>query len=337
MRSFGRKLLIAYGAQESQVNIVVDHLIENHLRGVQSQGLMRVMEYSTFLDEGFMNASACPTLEPIKNNIFKINGDNGFGIVAMDMAVKAMSEALHREPFAMAAVINVGHTGRLGAYSEYLSSHNNAYSAVFGGGGHEKYKSVAPFGGRKGVMSTNPISMSMPAKEGVPISADFATSSTAGGKIRFARDAGLQLPENQILDNRGHPTTCPNDYFSGGVILPSAGPKGYGLGLICEMLCYAMLGSPLQFNWFLIAFNIDVFATKENYDRRASEFLDLLEQCPPAPGFNRVSYPGQFENLQKKINLVEGLAIEESTLRKLCDFAEQKGLSVPESLIPLNQ
>ncbi len=70
---------------------------------------------------------------------------------------------------------------------------------------------TAPFGGREGRMSTNPISFGAPADEAEPIIMDFATTAAAEGKIRVARDKGVEIPPGQILNSAGEPSTNPND------------------------------------------------------------------------------------------------------------------------------
>jgi LDH2 family malate/lactate/ureidoglycolate dehydrogenase len=297
---------------------------------------MRVAEYSKFMEEGQIDGSAAAILTEISNGIFKVDGNGGFGIIAMEIAAKAMSDALESSHFTAASVVNVGHTGRVGAYSEYITEHCHSFSAVFGGGGHKKYKTVAPFGGRKGVFSTNPIAVAMPGRNGIPVSADFATSSTAGGKIRYARETGSHLPPNQVLDKDGLPTTDPSAYLAGGVILPSAGAKGTGLALICEILGYAMLGNPLEFNWFLMAFNTNLFSCRPDYDRRASEFLEFFESCPTMPGFERVLYPGHIEALRKERSIKEGLEVDDGTKRSLSEYAWKRGVALPEEFKALS-
>ena len=210
---------------------------------------------------------------------------------------------------------------------------HGCFGCVYGGGGHKEHPSVAPFGGRKGVLSTNPTAMAMPGMDGVALSADFATASSAGGKLRLALRKGVQLPEGQILDKNGNPSTDPAAYFDGGVMLPSAGAKGTGMGMINELLCYGLLGDPVEFNWFMTGVKLSVLCDKADYDRRTREFLEKVNAIPPAPGFQSVTYPGQFEARRAAQRAVSGVTVDDNIAAKLVEMAQEKALDIPEELL----
>lgn len=333
LTEFGIQFLCAYGASPSNAAIITGHLVDNDLKGVESQGAMRLFEYARFMAEGQVNGQAAPAVQEAAPNVFRVDGSRGFGIVAMEMAVEKMLQALSGgRATAVAAVTGVGHTGRVGAYSEALAKHF-CFGCVYGGGGHKEHPSVAPFGGAKGVMSTNPVALAMPGMDGVPLSADFATSASGGGKLRLAQRKGTLLPEGQILDRNGNPSVRPEDYFDGGVMLPAAGPKGSGLGMINELLCYGLLGDPVEFNWFLTAVRLDLFCSEEDYTHRTEEFLTKVTQTPPRPGFDAVCYPGQYEARLAAERRISGVSISDSTAQRLVSMAQERGVSIPPALL----
>lgn len=330
MRAFGVRFLQAYGASARNAGIITDHLVDNDLKGVESQGAMRLFEYARFMVDGKVDGSADPEVRTLAPGAFLVEGNRGFGIVAMCRAVDQILGS--GQPMAVAAVTGVGHTGRVGAYAEKLAGHSH-FGCVYGGGGHKQHPSVAPFGGTRGVMSTNPVAFAMPGVDGVPLSADFATSSSAGGKLRLAQRKGVPLPEGQILDKNGNPSTDPSAYFDGGVMLPSAGPKGSGMGMINELLCYAMLGEPVEFNWVITAFRLDLFCSEEDYSRRCAEFLQLVNNTPPASGFQSVSYPGQYEARCACQRRREGIRVSDNIAAQLAEMAQAKNLDIPAQLL----
>jgi LDH2 family malate/lactate/ureidoglycolate dehydrogenase len=332
LTSFGKELLVAYGTKPEVAEEVVEHLIENSLRGVEGHGVNRYPEYAAQLEKGTIKGNVEATVLEIEPGVYKVDGGGGFGITAMNKATMAIKNSLKNRAIAVASVTGVGHTGRIGAYTENLAS-NYVFALVFGGGGHKKFKSTAPFGGRRGVMGTNPVAFALPGRGDIPVSADFSTSSTAGGKLRLARTTGAQLPANQIIDANGRPTNSPEDYFAGGAILPSAGSKGYGLGVICEMLGYALLGQPHEFNWIILALRLNAFTKPEAYASRANDFLSVISNCPPMQGFDAVRYPGEIEMVRRSQNLTMGIPIHENVVEAIVAAARSRGLQIPGKLV----
>ena len=332
LHAFGVEFLKAYGASQENAVIITDHLVDNDLKGIEAHGAMRLFEYAKFMVDGKLDGTAQPVVVEKASGAFLVDGNRGFGIGALKRATEKLIKSRETQPMAVAGIKGVGHTGRIGAYSEAMAAHG-CFGCVYGGGGHKEHPSVAPFGGRKGVLSTNPTAMAMPGMDGVALSADFATASSAGGKLRLALRKGVQLSEGQILDKNGNPSTDPAAYFDGGVMLPSAGAKGTGMGMINELLCYGLLGDPVEFNWFMTGVKLSVLCDKADYDRRTREFLEKVNAIPPAPGFRSVTYPGQFEARRAAQRAVSGVTVDDNIAAKLVEMAREKAMDIPEELL----
>ena len=72
---------------------------------------------------------------------------------------------------------------------------------------------VAPYGGTKALLPTNPWCLGIPGGLKGPVILDCATSKIAGGWIKAARLANAELPKDMIIDKNGLPTQNPNDFF----------------------------------------------------------------------------------------------------------------------------
>lgn len=330
LRTFGKDLLMAYGTSVENADIIADHLINNDMLGVEQQGALRFFEYVRFMDKGELDGSVIPDITDTGNGILRVDGKGGIGVVALHAATEAIKEQLKARPMAFAAITNCGHTGRVGAFVEDLAK-NYCFGMAMGGGAFKRYHTVAPFGGTKGVISTNPISLAMPGKDGVPVSADFATSATAGGVVRMAIRKKQQMAPGCLIDKDGNPTTDPNAFYEGGFMLPAAGPKGYGMALIIEMMTYALLGTPLEFNWVIMGMRLDAVCPEPEYAERAQEYLDFLNSSTPKPGFSKVYYPGQYEASirTRKEETGEGIAVYENVVESMVEMARKKNVPIP--------
>ena len=74
---------------------------------------------------------------------------------------------------------------------------------------------------------------------------DQSTTTVALGKITMAKAAGEKIPEGWALDAEGNPTTDPAAAL-GGSLVSMGGYKGWGFGLMAEILAAAMTGSVLS-------------------------------------------------------------------------------------------
>ncbi len=71
---------------------------------------------------------------------------------------------------------------------------------------------------------------------------DQSTTVVARGRITMAAAAGESIPQGWALDADGQPTTDPNAALQGSM-LSVGGYKGWGFGLMAELLSAGMTGS----------------------------------------------------------------------------------------------
>ena len=241
----------------------------------------------------------------------------------MRLAIDEGCRVARQQGVSAVAICNVGHTGRLGAFTE-AAAYRGFLSICFGGGGREKWRQVAPYGGRQAMLPTNPYSIAMPGGERGPMMFDFATSKIAGGWIYAARSAGAKLPDNVLMDPEGNVTRDPEDYFRGGAIMPSGGHKGYALALAAEIVAEAMLGpTRTEGGWLLLTVDTTRYREPSAMQAIAEEILDELRNCPPAPGFERVEIPGEREREYREKTRETGIALPRQTLRQIEALAQR--------------
>ncbi len=294
------RILTGKGLIASHAEMVARHLVEADLAGVASHGCFRTIEYARQFSVGILNPTALPALDLAAGGATLVDGHGGIGIPAMHLAVDHLGQKAQETGLAALGIRNVGHTGRIGAFAEMLA-HSGHLCIIIGGGGREKWRQVAPFGGAKAILPTNPYAMAIPGGDNGPVVMDFATAAVAGGWIYAAKATGASLPQGVLLDKDGQTTTDPNAYFDGGAILPFGGPKGSAMSVMAEMIGEAMLGpSTTECQWLMIALDTKRFREPSAMQSAAEEVLGEIRNCPTAPGFDQVWVPGERERAAAK-------------------------------------
>jgi (2R)-3-sulfolactate dehydrogenase (NADP+) len=100
---------------------------------------------------------------------------------------------------------------------------------------------LAPPGGARAVVGTNPVALAAPRSDGPPLVCDLATAQVSRGQVMRAAQERRPLPEGWALDAAGRPTTDAQAAL-GGTLMPLGGAKGFALALAVEVLTGALLG-----------------------------------------------------------------------------------------------
>jgi LDH2 family malate/lactate/ureidoglycolate dehydrogenase len=199
--------------------------------------------------------------------------------------------------------------------------------------------SMAPWGGTKPLIGTNPLAIGIPTDRN-PIILDMAISVQARGKIRQAALEEKSIPEGWALDERGKPTTDPREALKGS-LLPIAGPKGYGLALMVDVLSGVLTGSFFadkissvheeeegipRVGHFVQAINIGSFMAVEEFKNRMDELMQKIRESPFAEGVNKIYLPGEIESDKHKERLELGIPLSEVGRQQLIGLAKELGM-----------
>lgn len=323
------RMFQAMGFSPETSGIVAHHLVDTSLCGIESHGVMRVLEYASQVRKGYLTPGGATSVRRDGSGVLRAEGGGSLGIPTMLAAYEAAMEEASERGISALSIREVGHTGRHGAFAEHAAE-QGFLTICLGGGNRHIWRQVAPHGGARGMLPTNPWCVGIPGGARGPVVMDFATSMIAGGWIYAARSAGAKLPEGCIIDKHGNPTRDPEAYFEGGAILPAGAQKGYALALVAELVGEAMLGpATTECNWLLIALRTDSFRAPSAMHSAAEDILSELRDCPPAPGFAQVEIPGERERAHRVAS--DGIvAIPERTWTQIRDLARELGVPIPD-------
>jgi LDH2 family malate/lactate/ureidoglycolate dehydrogenase len=324
----------AAGAHDEDAATVAAALVDAELCDHPSHGLIRVSEYLRHIREGAVVPDAQPEIVEDRGATLVVDGHWGFGQVVATRATEWLIERTREHGSGAVAIRRCAHVGRAGAYPEMAAERGLVALAFVSGGGTQPR--LAPHGGRRPVFGTNPLAAAVPLPGSPPVVIDFSTAAVASGKIRVLRDRGEALPEGWIIDGEGRPSTSPADYYAGGMLLPAAAHKGYGLCLLVELLAACLTGTGsvgvpdsgyrLGNGMFLQAFDVGAFMSLEEFATRAGALTDTVRATSPAEGYDAVLLPGDPERQTAARRAQDGIEVSASTWETI--VSEAAGLGV---------
>ncbi|WP_374291952.1 Ldh family oxidoreductase [Paenirhodobacter enshiensis] len=202
----------------------------------KSHGIYRIEGCLRTIRAGKVRAGAVPVLTTDSSAIVRVDAAGGYGPGAFRCGLPALIERTRALGLAALVINDCTHFSALWHEVEALTDAGLAALAMC-----PSYATVAPAGGIRPLLGTNPMAFGWPRPGPTPYVFDFATSVTARGEIELHRRAGTPLPEGQALDAEGHPTTDPEAALAG-AMLPFGGHKGSAIATMIELLAGAMIG-----------------------------------------------------------------------------------------------
>jgi (2R)-3-sulfolactate dehydrogenase (NADP+) len=230
--------LIAHGAEEWVATEVAKAVRVAEATGNLICGLYYVESYCLQLKSGRVNGYAQPDVTRPKAGAVLVDAKYGFAQAAFKIGFEEAVAVAQNQGIAVFSVTHAHTCTSLGYFTNQI-----AQAGMIGIGFTNASTIVAPPGGSKPVLGTNPMAMSVPAKDGgVAFQFDQSTSAVALGKITKAKAAGTEIPLGWALDSDGNPTTDPAAALKGSLV-STGGYKGWGFGLMVEVMAAALTGS----------------------------------------------------------------------------------------------
>ena len=204
-------------------------------------GLYYVESYCQQLRSGRVKGDVSPVVSAPRPATIRVDAQYGFAQPAFAYGLVPALDAARQFGTATLAVAHAHTCTSLGYFTEQI-----ARAGFIAFGLTNASPIVAAPGGKTRVIGTNPIAFSVPDGEGgLAMQFDQSTTTVALGKITKAKAAGTSIPEGWAVDKDGNPTTDPAAALAGSLV-SLGGYKGWGLGVMAEILAAGMTGSTLS-------------------------------------------------------------------------------------------
>lgn len=291
IEAHSRAALLAHGAGDMQAAAVAKAVARAEALGNVICGLYYLESYCTQLISGRVDGTVMPQVSRPRPAAVLADAKFGFAQPAFAAALQEAVAAALENGVATLAVAHAHTCTSLGYFTEQIAA-----AGLIGIGMTNASPVVAPPGGNKRVIGTNPIAMTVPGEDGPVMHFDFSTSAVALGKITMAKAAGEPIPLGWAVDENGAPTTDPDAALKGALV-SAGGYKGWGFGLMAELLAAGMTGS---------VNSLDVAGLKvaEGKPHDLGQFYILMD-----PGTYHADFGARFARVAEAVAAQEGARI----------------------------
>ncbi len=200
-------------------------------------GLYYVESYCAQLRSGRVRGDVEPLVHSPRAAVVQVDAGFGFAQAAFARGLEPAVTAARGQGIAVLAICHAHTCTSLGYFTEQIAG-----QGLIAIGMTNASPIVAAPGGTKRLIGTNPIAFSVPDAQGLALHFDCSTSAVALGKITMAKAAGQRIPLGWAVDAQGVPTTDPEAALAGALV-SSGGHKGWGFGLMAEILVAGLTGS----------------------------------------------------------------------------------------------
>jgi len=233
--------LLEHGADAFPAAEVARAVRKAEAHGNRICGLYYLESYCQQLRTGRVKGNVSPVVSAPRAATILVDAQYGFAQPAFTYGLVPALDAARKFGTATLAIGHAHTCTSLGYFTEQVA---RAGFICFGLTNASPI--VAPPGGKTRVIGTNPIAFSVPdGQGGLVMQFDQSTTTVALGKITMAKAAGTSIPEGWAVDKDGNPTTDPEAALTGSLV-SMGGYKGWGLGLMAEILAAGMTGSTLS-------------------------------------------------------------------------------------------
>jgi LDH2 family malate/lactate/ureidoglycolate dehydrogenase len=325
LKGFVARVLEKVGVAPADAVIVADVLVAADLRGIESHGVARLESYYVSrIRAGQIDPT--PTLSTVRETATSllIDAGNGLGHPVSKRTMERLLDKAAVSGAAFGAVRNSNHYGIAGYYAMMALDRD-----MIGIASTNTVRYGAPTYGRDLLLGTNPLAFAIPAKEEPAFVLDFATTTVPKGKLEVYTRKEKQLNPGWAIDENGFETLDPKIALKGALLplggygVDNGGHKGYGLGLLVDILCGVLSGGafgaglplptdgpqPGKISHFFAAFKIDGFRDPAQFKADMDTELRAFKNSAKAPGQERIYVAGEIEVEKTAYNRKHGVPI----------------------------
>lgn len=350
--NFCQKVLQHYGIASESARCTAEVLVCADARGVPSHGVSHLSRHVADIREGLTRKDTQRVCLAETPAIALYDANFGLGAVNSRFAMQLAMDKAWQCGVGVVSMKNSCHHGITAYYAMMamkegmigLALTNTAALAV-------------PTNGLQARFGTNPIAFAVPALQEVPFVLDMSTTVVTRGAIEICYKTHQDIPEGWAVDKNGHSPKEPLQFLDdllnleggllslGGDGVSRGGHKGYGLGVMVDILSAVLAGGKFgiqvrdtketasSVSHFFLALDISAFRPLQDFQKDMDEMLSTLRNTKPKHGIEKVIYAGLLANEREELANKEGVPLLPQVLQELLNIGGELGIELNFSLL----
>ena len=319
-RALGEAAMRGAGFDHEDARILTDHVLDAALCGYEYSGLPKLLNVVDYRNFRLPRHPVRVVQETGATAL--LDGGNTTGMIAAYRASEATIDRAQSHGLAIVCLSNTWMTGRSAYYCEMIARAGLVVIHTVA-----SPPAVAPFGGTRPALGTNPIAFGFPTDRD-PLVIDMGTSAFMGTDLQFRARLGIPIPAGVALGPDGQPTTNAVTAHEG-ALLPFGGPeggyKGFGLALAMDALGALTAGirsAGAVSGYMFFAFKPDLFLLPDAYRHEVSRRIAAIKATPRQAGISEIRIPGERGYATRARLAREGIEIDRKIKDALGRLAE---------------
>ncbi len=331
LKSTIKKAFIRVGMAEDQAEICARTHAETSCDGIFSHGLNRVERFINFIENGWVNLGATPTLEQQLGAIEIYNGNLAPGVTNAFFAMDRAIEIAKGSGLGLVSLNNTTHWMRGGSYGWHAAN-----QGMIGICWTNTESCMPAWGATSASIGNNPFVLAIPRHEGHVV-LDMAMSQYSYGKLENTRLNNEKLPYPGGFDSEGLLTEDPGEIEKTRRILPTGYWKGSSFAIMLDLLAsllsngkttaaidqygYGNCGGCSQ-----VFMAIDPLKMNDQpfIDQALKQTIEQLKQAVPVNEGGEILYPGERSLRNRHENLIKGVPVHDSVWENVKKLAGLK-------------
>lgn len=341
LTDFAIRMLNRAGMAQDKAAAVAGILVEGDLLGHGTHGLGLLAPYLKDLQGGTLAGEGEPALVAERPAAMTWDGRR---LPGPWLVLKAIGAAIPRARKLGTCTVVIRRSHHIACLAAYLRPVAEQGLMLLLSTSDPDNHSVAPYGGRAGALTPNPIAAGWPT-QAAPVMIDVSMSITTNGMVGRLNHEGGRLPGPWLVDNQGRPTDDPAvvNATPKGALMPIGGVeyghKGYALGLLVEALTQGLGGhgrADPSDGWtgevFVQVIDPAAFSGIAAFTRQTHWLAEACRAVPPMQGVDRVRLPGESGLARRDAQLREGVTLPTGVMPSLHSWSERLAVPLPDPL-----